>query len=217
MDLQEKVVEDIPPEVMSEYKDVHLDIDRMFVNGIAFLTTISSHLRIIHARAILNRKHNRVKDAITAVKAAYKKRGFKVKTMHGDNEFAPLKDWLTKNEVTLETCDMDQHVPQIERTNRFLKGRIQCLRMDMSFKRLPRRFIIKLVKRATIMINSLPLNGGVYDAMSERVIVTGKVLHIPPCKLDEYVQSKVPTTNKTDKERTVDALYIGPNDNYTGH
>ena len=44
--------------------------------------------------------------------------------MHGDNEFAPLKDWLNGQGVTLETCDTDQHVPEIERTNRFLKERI---------------------------------------------------------------------------------------------
>ena len=217
MDSQDKVVEDIPPEVMNEYKDIHLDIDIMFVNGVAFLTAISRHLCMTHARAVLNRTHNRVKDAITAVKAAYEKRDFKVKTMHADIEFAPLNDWLTEKEVTLETCDTDQHVPQIERTNRFLKERIRCLRMDMPFKRIPRRFLIELVKREAIMINSLPLEGGVYDAMSARAIVTGKVLHISPCKLGEYVQAKVPTTNKTDKERTVDALYIGPNDNGTGH
>ena len=71
----------------------------------------------------------------------------------------------------------------------------------------------KLIKRVAIMINSLPLEGGVHDAMSARAIVTGKVIHIPPCKLGEYVQAKVPTTNKTDKERTGDALYIGPNNN----
>ena len=89
--------------------------------------------------------------------------------------------------------------------------------MDIPFKRLPKRFIIELVKRAAIMINSLPLDNGIHDAMSPRAIVTGKVLQIPPCKVGEYVQAKVPTTNKTDEERTVDALYIGPNNNSTGH
>ena len=217
IDLKDKVVEDVPSEVMNEYKDVHLDIDIMFVNGVAFLTAIARHLRMIHARAILNRKHNRLKDSITAIKAAYEKRGFKIKRIHGNNEFAPLNDWLTENVATLEKCDTNQHVPQIERTNRFLKERIQCLRVDMPFKCLPRRFIIELVKRATIMINSLTLEGGVNNAISARAIVTRKVLHIPPCKLGEYVQAKVPTTNETDKERIVDALYIGPNNNDTGH
>lgn len=89
--------------------------------------------------------------------------------------------------------------------------------MNMPFKQLPRWFIIKLVKKAAIMINSLPLDGGIHDAMSPRAIVTEKLLQIPPCKVGEYVQAKVPTTNQTDKERTVDALYIGLNYNGTGH
>ena len=64
------------------------------------------------------------------------------------------------------------------------------------------------------MIKSLPLDG---NAMSLRALLTGKVLQIPLCKVGEYVQAEVPTTNKTDKERTVDTLYIGPNNNGAGH
>lgn len=84
-------MEDIPPELMNEYRDVHLDIDIIFVNGIAFLTVVPQHLRMTNTRVILNHKHNTMKDAITAIKSKYEKRGFKVKTMHSVNEFAPLE------------------------------------------------------------------------------------------------------------------------------
>ena len=89
--------------------------------------------------------------------------------------------------------------------------------MDMPFEQFPKRFIIELVQRAAFMINSLPLDNCIHDAISPRSIVTGKVLQILPCKVGEYIQAKVPTTNKTDEERIVDALYIGPNNNGTGH
>ena len=42
-----------------------------------------------HARVILDQKSNKLKDAITAVKSKYEKRSFKVKIMHGNNEFVP--------------------------------------------------------------------------------------------------------------------------------
>ena len=71
--------------------------------------------------------------------------------------------------------------------------------MAMPFKRLPRRFIIELVNKATILINLISRIGGVHDAMSVRQLVTGKVLRIPMCKIGEYVHEHVPTTNKTDK------------------
>ena len=61
-----------------------------------------------------------------------------MKTMHGDNEFIPLKDLLNKNGIILEACDTDQHMPQIERINRFFKERIQSIRMDIPFKCLPK-------------------------------------------------------------------------------
>ena len=67
------------------------------------------------------------------------------------------------------------------------------------------------------MINSITLDGRVHDAMSPREIMTGKVQRIPPCKLGEYVQAKVPTTNNTDKERIVNTLYNGSNDKCTGY
>ena len=81
-----------------------------------------------------------------------------MKTMHGDNKFDKLKEWAEGEKITLETCDTNSHVPTIERTNQFLKEQIRCIRMAMSFKRLPRRFIMELVSRATILINSIPKN-----------------------------------------------------------
>ncbi len=217
MDRQDHVVEDLPPEVMSEHCDVHLDIDIIFVNKIAFLTAISRDLRMIHAQAIRNRTNKKIKATLKSIKAVYEKRGFKVQTIHGDNEFAPLNEWVTEKDMSLETCDTNAHVPAIERTNRFLKERIQCIRMDMPFTRIPRRLVIKTVNQATKLINSIPRCGGVHDAMSARELVTGKVLRIPPCGMGEYVHGHKPTSNDTGKPRTVEGLYLGLNGNGSGH
>ena len=111
MDTQDKVVEDIPSDVMSEYRDVQLDMDKIFVSGVSFLRTISRHLCMTNARAILNWTYNRVKDVVTAVRAEYEKRLFNVKTMHDDKKNTLLKDWLGENGITLDTCDTNQHVP----------------------------------------------------------------------------------------------------------
>lgn len=102
MDTQEKEMEEIPPEVMNKYRDVHLDLDVMFVNETTFLTAVSRHFFMKNARAVLNCKHIRMKDAITTIKSAYEKKGFNVKMMHGDNKFTSLQDWLSEEEVTLE-------------------------------------------------------------------------------------------------------------------
>ena len=125
---------DVPEEVLKEYRHVHVDVDIMYVNKIPFFTAISRNIKLIQCRAIAKRDKKRVQDAIQELIKEYAKRGFVVKTIHGDNEFAPLKSWLIeKHKVELETCDTDAHVPAIERTNRFLKERIRCIRLNMPF------------------------------------------------------------------------------------
>lgn len=141
MKVQEEVTNNIPDEILKEYGDVHVDI--MYVNKIAFFTAISRNIELIHYRAIANRDKKRIKDAVQELIKEYAKRGFIVKTIHGDNKFAPLKSWLIdEHKVDLETCDTDAHVLVIERTNHFLKERINCTRLNMPFQKIPRRFMI---------------------------------------------------------------------------
>ena len=89
--------------------------------------------------------------------------------------------------------------------------------MAMPFKRLPKRFVIEMVERVTILVNSIPRADGVHDAILARQLVTGKILRIPACKIREYAHGHVPTTNDTGKPRPVEGLYLGPADNGTGY
>ena len=49
------------------------------------------------------------------------------------------------------------------------------------------------------------------------MIITGVRLHLPTTKCGQYVQGHVGGPNDTDVERTVDSLYLGRNDNGSGH
>ena len=44
--------------IMDPYKDIHLDIDLLFVNKIQIILMISRNLKFIHFKALLS-KHNR--------------------------------------------------------------------------------------------------------------------------------------------------------------
>ena len=74
-----------------------------------------------------------------------------------------------------------------------------------------------MVKEVTKLVNSLPKKGGVHSIQSPRMIITGVGLHVPTTKCGQYVQGHVGGTNDTEVERTVDSLYIGANDNGSGH
>ena len=197
--------------IMDAYGEIHLDINIMYMNKVTYFTVISQNIRCIHCMSIKGQVKHQVLDALKKIIKLYKKRGFLVKSMFGDNEFRPLEDWLTKKKIDIKKCDAKAHVPMIERTNRFLKERIKCIRCNMSFKKLPKRFLIKVVLRTTILVSSLPRKGCAHPALSPREIVTGKKF----CVLQAYTAPE--TSNDTEQERTMDDSYLGPSENESGH
>ena len=74
-----------------------------------------------------------------------------------------------------------------------------------------------MVKEVTKMVNSPTRKGGIYAVQSPRMLVTGISLHMPTTKCEQYIQGHVGGPNNTDVKRTIDLLYIGRNDNGSGH
>jgi hypothetical protein len=103
------------------------------------------------------------------------------------------------------------------RQNRFLKERIRSVRLMMPCKKIPKRFIIEMVHRITMLINSLPKNNGIHSIISPREIVTGKKFRCPSVRIGQYVQGLTGGTNSTEQERSINSLYIGWADNGSGH
>ena len=87
----------------------------------------------------------------------------------------------------------------------------------MQFNKIPKQFAIELVKEVTKMVNSLPRKGGVHAIQSPRMLVAGIRLHTPTTKCGQYVQGHVGGPNNIHVERTIDSLYIGRNNNGSGH
>ena len=58
--ITEDIAASVPPEVMKYYKDIHLDIDILFVNKTAFLLAISQNIRFIHYKTIVSSISKRV-------------------------------------------------------------------------------------------------------------------------------------------------------------
>jgi hypothetical protein len=62
------------------------------------------------------------------------------------------------------------------------------VRMLLPYKKLPKRFLIELVYRVTMLINYLPKKGGIPRIISPRELVTGKKLRVPDHHIGQYVQ-----------------------------
>ena len=102
-------------------------------------------------------------------------RVFEVTSAFGDRAFEPLVEWMRQDlHVDLTTCAADSHVVRAENTIRFVKERIRCIQSKTPFTKFTKRPTIEIVKRVTVLINSLRRKLGVHPVMSPRQLMFGK-------------------------------------------
>jgi hypothetical protein len=188
---------DLPNHIADKYINVTLGINVMHVNGNKFLIAISEHIGYIQTIAIATKSEIIFLSSIKKMVSQYQLQGFKVTHILGDNAFNCCRSTLEADpfNIKLTTCDKDGHVQIIERAIRFVKDQIRGIRAMMrtlKFKRIPRRFLIEIVYKTVILINSLMRKGGVSEFLSSSEIITGKKLRLPPHKMGQFVHASCP-------------------------
>ena len=69
--------------------------------------------------------------------------------MFRDEEFEPLVEWLQSElHIDLVTCAADSNVPRAKNAIQFVKERLRAIQSETPFDRYPKRFTIKMLKRA---------------------------------------------------------------------
>jgi hypothetical protein len=81
------VANNLPQEIMENYRNVILCIDIMFVNWIQFFLTISKKLHFITAEVLENRKEESLIKALKRVYGVYRKRGFRINNILAGGKF----------------------------------------------------------------------------------------------------------------------------------
>ena len=164
----------VPPHIHQHYGTVVLCVDFFFVQGIAFIHTISRDLHSRTATPVPNRKSTTILAELQSVIRLYASRGFAVRDVHGDQEFECLRDDLAP--IHLETVPADSHVGEVERSNRTVQERARACAHGLPFKRLPKLLITSMVHDVIRCLNMLPSPTGVSRSLSPASIVTG----VPP-------------------------------------
>jgi hypothetical protein len=100
----------IPHDILSLYREVILCIDIMYVNKIAFLITISQHLKFATIKLLANCQEDTVEKCLTYVMEIYGSRDFVVNMTHADGEFEVVRGRLADARSTLNVCSNDEHV-----------------------------------------------------------------------------------------------------------
>ena len=116
----------IPRAIYERYKDIVLTADVMFVNGIAFLVTLSRGIRLYTTEHLPNRKKDQLARSLRRIMNLYARGGFCVRTIMMDMEFEKVKDQEGMELVDVNTTAAREHLGEIERGIRYLKERCRC-------------------------------------------------------------------------------------------
>ena len=208
----------VPSELMSEYRNVIIGADIMFVNKLPFFVTISRNIKFSTAALIVDQKHDTLIKAVRDVRNIYQKRGFKVDSMLMDGQFEGLAGDLAELGITLNTVARGEHVPEVERHIRTLKERARCVYTTLPFTKIPGRMVAELIYYSVFWLNSFPARDGISATLSPRAIVTGSHIDFNKhCKLEfgAYVQAHEEHDN-TMSTRTTGAIALRPTGNVQG-
>ena len=77
---------EIPKDLISNHHEVTLCIDTMHINGLAFLATISRRIMYRTAEYLTNQKAKSYQHVLDTVSRINNQAGFKITTIHCDNE-----------------------------------------------------------------------------------------------------------------------------------
>ena len=212
------ILNDLPSEIMSQYRDVTLTADIFFVNKIMFFVTKSRHIQFSTVENIPNRKPDTIAKAFNNVRQIYRRRGFIISHLLVDGEFEPLRGALSDVGISVNTASNAEHVPDIERHIRTLKERTRCIYNTLPFTKLPDRLVIEMVYSSNFWLNSFPPDSGISATLSPRAIITGASIDFHRhCQLEfgAYVQTHEDHDN-TMATRTIGALALRPTGNTQG-
>jgi hypothetical protein len=124
-----------------------------------------------------NKTSNELYDGLLKIVNLYKRAGFKIISIHCDQEFRPLMDEVgDKLVIDLNYTTTKEHVPEAKRNNRTIKERIRSTYHLLPYKAIPRTMIRHLAMVSTEQLNMFPTKGGVSSYYSPHVILSGQAL-----------------------------------------
>jgi hypothetical protein len=212
----------VPPEILKLHREVFLTVDIFFVCKIPFFLTLSRKICFTAANHLMYRAIPDIFKAFKKIYQYYLQRGFRITTVHADNEFGPLKTLIESlpGGPLVNLASANEHVPEIERRIRVVKERCRATRHSLPFTRIPKLLTVHIVLNAVKFLNYFPTRGGVSDVLSPKTIMSGEILdykkHLS-LQIGQYCQvHEEENPRNSQQPRTKDAISLGPSGNLQG-
>ena len=211
----------IPPPltILQNYPNLELFADFFFVNQQPFLLTTSSKLHFLTVQTNETRTKSAIINGLQKVIDTYRKRGFQINDLHGDNEFdmEDLKNALRP--ILTHIYGVEEHVAPIERAVRTVKERCRAMCHSLPYQKYTKLMVNSLVEYVIYWLNALPATNGVSSTLSPATIVLGRnkpdlsIKHIP---FGAYAITYAGTENNM-TGRGIPAIALKPSNNCGGN
>ena len=126
---------DVPRSLVQQHKLVTLAADVFFVDGTAFLMTISRRIKFITSEYVPMRTAKSLAKHIDRVVNVYARAGFTVRTILMDGEFEKIKDLVPRLECNITAAK--EHVSEAEQGIRTIKEHARGLITTLPFEHIP--------------------------------------------------------------------------------
>jgi hypothetical protein len=107
----------VPVELLKLHKEVYITANLFFVNKIPFFLVLSRKICFTATNHLVDRTVPQIFMAFKEIYQYYLQRGFRITTVHADEEFAPLKVLIESlpGGPFINLASPDEHVPEIKR------------------------------------------------------------------------------------------------------
>ncbi len=148
----------VPCSLVETNKVITMAADVFFVDGTAFLLTMSQQIKFITTEHVPVRMAKSLAKNLEQVLQVHRRAGFNVRTILMDGEFEKLKNILPT--VECDTMAAKEHVSKAERSIRTVKKRTRGLIGTLPFDNIPRQMKIKFVYFIMLWLNAFPVKQG---------------------------------------------------------
>jgi len=142
-----------------------------------------------------------------------------IKKVNADNEFKNLAEELRP--IPVNIVGADEHVGDIERSNRTVKDHTRCHVHRLSYKRYPSEMVCGCVIKSVKDLNEEVASNGISDVLSPGTLVIGRVepsyKEVQALNFGDYVQAHVSASiTNTNEPLTTGAIALYPSRNGQG-
>jgi hypothetical protein len=143
---------------------VTLAADVFFVDGTAFLLSMSRQIKFITVEYVATRTAKSLSKHLTCVFQVYARAGFTVCTILMDGEFEKVKDKLPSSICNMTAAK--EHMSDAEQTIHMIKKQSRGIVCTLPIEYIPRQLKIDFIYFVVLWLNAFPVKTGISSTYS---------------------------------------------------